>query len=186
MKLVIIGTGNVATVLGKKFKKAGFDIIQVFGRNLKHASMLAEELGSEACNHWVKITEDADIYLVALSDTVLYELADHLTLSSQLVLHTAGSVSIEVLKNISENYGVMYPLQSLRKEMDILTGIPLLIEGNSEHTRQVTWEIARQLSPNVSFVTGDERLKLHVAAVFINNFTNHLYFNGRVLQTGTA
>ncbi len=175
MKVVIIGTGNVAAVLGKLIKKAGYEIIQVFGRNLKHASALAGEINSVPCNEWKDISKDADIYLVALADTALYDLDKHLLLSDQLVLHTAGSVSKDVLKNISTNYGVLYPLQSLRKEMDVLTEVPLLVEGNNQHTTQSIWDIACRISPNVAIVDEEARLKLHVAAVFVNNFTNHLY-----------
>ncbi len=175
MKVVIIGTGNVATVLGRIFKNAGFEILQVFGRNSQHAATLAEEMNSVPCNEWIDINKEADIYLVALADTALYELDQHLLLSKQLVLHTAGSVSKDVLKNISANYGVLYPMQSLRKEMEVLTEIPLLVEGNNEHTIQAVWDIACRISKNVSFVNEEARLKLHVAAIFINNFTNHLY-----------
>lgn len=175
MKVVIIGTGNVAAVLGRRFKLVGFTIKQVFGRNLNSASELAKELDSSACNIWPEIDKEADIYVAALADTALYELDKHLLLSEQLVLHTAGSVSMDVLKNISCNYGVLYPLQSLRKDMKVLTEIPLLIEASNEPTKNALWEIASRLSQNVSFINEEQRLKLHVAAVFINNFTNHLY-----------
>ena len=82
---------------------------------------------------------------------------------------------MEVLKNISTNYGVLYPLQSLRKEMPVLTEIPLLVDGNNEQSNRVVWDIAHRLSTNVSHASDEDRLKLHVAAIFMNNFTNHLY-----------
>ncbi len=175
MKVVIIGTGNVATVFGRIIKNTGFEIVQVFGRNSEHAATLAEEMNSTPCSEWKDISKEADIYLVALADTALYELDQHLHLTDQLVLHTAGSVSMDVLKNISVNYGVLYPLQSLRKEMNVLTQIPLLVEGNNEHAIQAVWDIACRISSNVTFINEEARLKLHVAAIFINNFTNHLY-----------
>lgn len=175
MKVVIIGTGNVATVLGRIFKKTNFTIIQVFGRNIDNASSLAAELDSVSCCEWNNIDKEGEIYLVALADIALYDLHTHLNLSKQLVFHTAGAVSMDVLKNISVNYGVLYPLQSLRKEMAVLTEIPFLVEGNNEYTTQAIWKVANLLSSNVSAIKEEARFKLHVAAIFINNFTNHLY-----------
>src|SRR5436190_24281598 len=116
MNVVIIGTGNVATVLGKLFKKAGFNIKQVFGRSIPATESLAGDLESVPCTDWNNIDREADIYLAAIADTALYDLDQHLVLLNQLVLHTAGSVSKHVLQNISSNYGVLYPLQSMRKE----------------------------------------------------------------------
>lgn len=175
MKVVIIGTGNVAFVLGRKLKKSGFIITQVFGRNAGDAATLAEELECSSCGLWEEISTDGDIYLVAITDKVLYELDQHLVLHNQLVLHTAGSVPMKVLECVSMNFGVLYPLQSLRKEMDVLTEIPFLVEGNNKKAAELAWSIAARLSSNVSVATDEERLKLHVAAVVVNNFTNHLY-----------
>ena len=175
MNVVIIGTGNVATVLGRLLKKAGFAIKQVFGRNPDNAEVLAAYLNSAPCSKWSGIDKDADIYLVAIADTALYDLDRRLVLSTQLVLHTAGSVTKDILKNISANYGVLYPLQSLRKELPVLTQIPFLIDGNGQQTIQTISEIALRLSSNISLVGDEARLKLHVAAILMNNFTNHLY-----------
>ncbi len=175
MKVVIIGTGNVATVLGRELKNAGFTIAQVFGRNPQNAFILAQELESIPCNLWNEIDKNADIYLVSIADRALYDLDQHLVLLDQLVIHTAGSVTKEVMKNISTNYGVLYPLQSLRKEMPVLTKIPLLVDGSNEQCKQIIWDVAQRLSTNVSYANNEDRLKLHVAAIFMNNFTNHLY-----------
>jgi predicted short-subunit dehydrogenase-like oxidoreductase (DUF2520 family) len=79
------------------------------------------------------------------------------------------------LKDISVNYGVLYPLQSLRKEMQYDADIPFLIDGNTEETKTLIEDFAKTLSTNVTKATDEERLKLHVAAVIVSNFTNHLY-----------
>lgn len=175
MKIVIIGTGNVAFVLGRKLKKSGFIITQVFGRNAGNAAALADELECSSCNLWEEISTDGDIYLAAITDNALYELDQHLVLRNQLVLHTAGSVPMKALERVSTNFGVLYPLQSLRKELDVLTEIPLLVDGNNSTAKELAWSMAAKLSSNISTSNDEERLKLHVAAVFINNFTNHLY-----------
>jgi predicted short-subunit dehydrogenase-like oxidoreductase (DUF2520 family) len=118
MKIVIIGSGNVATVMGRLFKKNNHQVLQVMSRHLAHAKLLADELGCSYTNYDGVTDLSADIYLVAISDGVLFDLNKSFNLGSKLIVHTAGSVSKEVLKNISANFGVMYPLQSLRKEMD--------------------------------------------------------------------
>lgn len=175
MKIVIIGTGNVANVFGKLLAGAGHTIIQVFGRNPFHARELAEQLNSSYCSRWDDISNQADVYLTAVSDKALYDLDRLPDLQGKTVVHTAGSVSMEVLKPLSQNYGVIYPLQSLRKEMPVMTRIPLLVNAGNEATINIVLAIAHSMSSDVTVTTDIERLEYHVAAVFINNFTNHLY-----------
>ena len=154
MRIVIIGSGNVASVLGRLFKKNDHEIVQVISRNAAHAEVLANELNYSFTDYSGNIDTGADLYIVAVNDGALYDLNRSFHLGNKLIMHTAGSVSKDVLKDISVNYGVLYPLQSLRKEME---------------------DFAKTLSSKVARVTDDERLKLHVAAVIVSNFTNHLY-----------
>jgi predicted short-subunit dehydrogenase-like oxidoreductase (DUF2520 family) len=121
------------------------------------------------------MNSNATLYLVAVADTALADLNNSFNLGNKLILHTAGSVSKDVLQNVSVNYGVLYPLQSLRKEMQYATDIPLLIDGNTEETITLIEDFAKTISINVSKANDEQRLKLHVAAVVVSNFTNHLY-----------
>lgn len=175
MQIVIIGSGNVATVLGRLCKKNGHEIIQVTSRDASHAKLLADELKSRFSDFTKIKNIDADLYLVAVTDTALHELKNHLHLGNKLILHTAGSVSKDVLKDISVNYGVLYPLQSLRKEMTYPAEIPFLIDGNTEEIKTLINNFAITLSSTISRATDEERLKLHLAAVIVSNFSNHLY-----------
>lgn len=175
MQIVIIGSGNVATVLGRLCKVNGHEVLQVVSRNMQHAEMLAKELGCDHTDFVGKINSDADIYLAAVADTALFDLDKQLKLGNKLVLHTAGSVPKTVLQNVSANYGVLYPLQSLRKEMQYNNNIPLLVDGNTEDTVALISDFAKTLSGQVSRADDDQRLKLHVAAVVVSNFTNHLF-----------
>jgi predicted short-subunit dehydrogenase-like oxidoreductase (DUF2520 family) len=175
MKIIIIGTGNVATIFGRMFRNSGNEIVQVFGRNPLLAGELAKDLDSDACIDWRLINSRADLYFVAIADTALYELDSNLRLSNQVVVHTAGSVSKDVLKKISANYGVLYPLQTIRKQLPVLTSIPLLVDANNDYTIKTLLQMGKSLSSTVLPANDDERMKLHVAAVFINNFVNHLY-----------
>jgi predicted short-subunit dehydrogenase-like oxidoreductase (DUF2520 family) len=176
MKVLIIGAGNVATVLGRLIKAANHDIVQVVSRSINSAEILANELGCSAAANFGEMKKDADLYIAAMSDAALNEIKENINLEDKIIVHTAGSISKDVLKGVSDNYGVMYPLQSLSKEgngEDLK--IPLLIDGNNDYTLQLVHELADSISPLVTVMADDDRLKLHVAAVVTNNFTNHLY-----------
>jgi predicted short-subunit dehydrogenase-like oxidoreductase (DUF2520 family) len=176
MNIVIIGTGNVATVLGKKFKEAGHHILQVFGRDASAASKLAYQFDTGSTNYWSVIRKDADVYIVAVADDAIHEVAKHVHVPGRVVAHTAASVKKDVLKNMSHHYGVFYPLQSLRKNMKELPGIPVFIDASDEVAKKKLEELARSISQEKVLMADDEkRIKMHVAAVLVSNFTNHLY-----------
>lgn len=175
MKVVIVGTGNVATVLGKVIQTAGHKIVQVLGRNEQNAKMLADIFGCESGHDITTAYKNADVYLFAISDNALHHLYHNVHLGNKLVVHTAGSVTKDVLNNISGNYGVIYPMQSLNKDSIELPKIPLLIDGNSPQTTAYMQRFAQTLSDNVSVANDEARLKFHVAAVIVSNFVNHLY-----------
>ncbi|HYF30540.1 MAG TPA: DUF2520 domain-containing protein [Chitinophagaceae bacterium] len=175
MKVVIIGSGNTATVLGRKIKGSDHIILQVTGRNEATVHALAADLGCSANTNAAHIDRSADIYIVAIADKALPRLHQWLQLDKKMVVHTAAAVSKDVLRDLSRNYGVLYPLQTLRKEQQHIPEIPFLVDGNTADDLALVQDFARSLSDKV-WVAGDqERLKMHVAAVFASNFTNHLY-----------
>jgi len=175
MRTVIIGSGNVATVLGKKIFLAGHQIIQIFSRNVYEGGELAQATGAKFCGNQSCIDLTADLYIISVSDKALPEIAGWLRVPGKIVVHTAGSVSISVLKDCSDQYGIVYPLQTIRKETAIIPEVPLLIDGNNEVTQSVIFDFAATISATVEFADDDKRSKLHVAAVIMNNFSNHLY-----------
>jgi len=79
------------------------------------------------------------------------------------------------LKEISTNYGVLYPFQSLRKELKVFPEIPLFVDGNTNDALTLIEDFAKTISSFVQRTNDEERLKYHVAGVVVNNFTNHLY-----------
>ena len=175
MDIVIIGTGNTATVLGRKLRKAGHNIVQVFGRDSSKASELAYELDTESTTYWNIVNRKADLYILAVSDIAIEEVFRELQLSDKTVVHTAASVSKEVLKEGAEHYGVLYPLQSLKKDVAYLPEIPIIIDASDEKTLHMLDVLAHSISDRVVEADDDTRVKLHLAAVMVNNFTNHLY-----------
>lgn len=175
MQVVIIGTGNVATVLGRTIQNAGHPVLQVYGRNMVAATVLANKLAAEPINELQKINLSADIYLIALSDAAIIEIIKDLQLQKGILVHTAGAVSKNVLQNAATHFGVLYPLQSLRKEKADYENIPFLVDGSSADILLTLVGFAKTISALVEKATDEERLKLHVAAVVVSNFTNYLY-----------
>ncbi len=176
MDIVIIGSGNVAAVLGRKFKTAGHNIVQIFSRNAAAATELAYEWDSESANYKILINKNADIYIIAVSDNAIADVIVDIRLPGKVVAHTAASVPKEILKSVTDHYGVFYPLQSLRKEMFILPDIPVFFDGSDDFTKHKLKMLAHSIAAeNVVEGNDDDRLKLHVAAVVVSNFTNHLY-----------
>ena len=170
----MLGSGNTATILCELIAKAGHDIVQIASRNEENAKTLASSYLATAASLKSPQFADADIYIVALHDAAL----DHFDMSglkNKLVVHTAGAVSINALKDTSSTYGVLYPLQTLSKYSDHIPEIPFLIDGNNQETLHRILGFAKTLSVNVSEANDTERLNYHVAAVFVSNFTNHMY-----------
>jgi predicted short-subunit dehydrogenase-like oxidoreductase (DUF2520 family) len=176
MDIVLIGSGNVATVLGRKFISAGHRIVQVVGRNAKAASALAYEWNTVSTNYLIAINKTAEVYIIAVSDDAIDDVVRGLKLPGKIVAHTAASVPKEILKKTTEHYGVFYPLQSLNKDMKTLPDMPIFYDGSDDITKKKLKTLANSVSEEKVAEAGDnERLKLHVAAVFVSNFVTHLY-----------
>lgn len=176
MNVVIIGTGNVAAVLGYRIKKAGHTIVQVFGRRPEPASALAGALGARICTAYDAIVPAADVYIIAVSDRAIEEVAFHIKVDSPaLVVHTAGAVSKQVLAGVSERFGVLYPLQSMQASRKEVVEIPFLIDANNDKALEDIRAFGQTLSRMVSVANDEVRARVHVAAVLANNFTNFLF-----------
>ncbi|RAJ02517.1 putative short-subunit dehydrogenase-like oxidoreductase (DUF2520 family) [Chitinophaga skermanii] len=174
MDIVIIGAGNVAHCFGHLMKLHGHQIRQVISRNPQNAEELAELLHARATTDLLDIDLEADVYLLAVSDSYIPVLNDELRLGRRMVAHTAGAVPLSAINKVSINTGVMYPLQSIRKEIKNYPDIPLMLEGNNDEVTKRLQALGQSISSNINLVSSEERLKYHLSAVFCNNFTNHL------------
>jgi predicted short-subunit dehydrogenase-like oxidoreductase (DUF2520 family) len=176
MDIVMIGSGNTATILGRKCKAAGHNIVQVLSRNAAAASELAYEWDTESANYITLLNPDAQVYIIAVNDSSISTVASEIRLPEKVIAHTAAAVSKDVLKDCSPHYGVIYPLQSLSTGTQVLPAIPLYYDGSSEKAKNTLAVLASSVSAGRPLIADDEqRMKLHLAAVFVNNFTNHLY-----------
>ena len=176
LEVVILGTGNVASHLFKAFsEKENIDVIQVYNHN-KESLKSFSNLTNTTTN--IQQLKKADFYFIAIKDDVIPEIARQLSKYKGIILHTSGAVGIDMLKHTA-NYGVFYPLQSFSRNTTIdFTEIPICIEANSAENLEKIKTLALTISKDVREVNSEQRKALHVAAVFVNNFSNHLYAIG--------
>lgn len=175
-KIVIIGAGNVATQLGFALKKSKHTIVQVYSKRKSSANKLAHSLNCDFTNSSKKIDTTADIYIIAVNDDSIIEVANLLRLKDKMVVHTSGSVGMNILKPMSKNIGVFYPLQTFSKNKIVdFNVVPLCIEANNTATFKVLQTLAKSISSNVQKINSEQRKTIHLAAVFACNFSNHLY-----------
>ena len=173
IKVVILGGGNVAYHLTSHFLKSSkVKVVQVYNRSIEKIQYL---------KNYTSITtnladlKDADVYIISVSDNAITNLSLKLNLKNKLVVHTSGSVAMNELKSNS-NKGVFYLVQSFSKnhQLDFST-IPICIEAEKDEDLILLEKIANLISKHIYFINSEQRKQLHVAAVFVNNFVNHLY-----------
>ncbi len=167
MKVVIIGSGNTAAVLGRRIAAAGHELLQVIARRPEPAALLAREWGCTYATRWEKINRAADLYVVAVSDRGLEGLGETLSLPGKLVVHTAGAMPVSILRPVSTNCGVLYPLQSLKAAIRSVQDIPLLIDANRQEDLPTIEAFAGTLSREVRQADDNTRLKLHLSAIWL-------------------
>lgn len=175
-KIVLIGSGNVATHLALALTKKGKKIIHIYGRSIPKAKKLAEKINSAYSDKVEDIPADADLYMIAVSDIALSEVLRKIKFSNKLIVHTSGTSHIEILKNSSDNIGIFYPLQTLSANKDIdFKSIPICIEANTKENENSLNDLAKSISDHVYKLSSEERIILHVCAVFVSNFSNLMY-----------
>lgn len=178
LNIVVLGTGNLAKHLFQAFSKTDkAQVVQVVGRNQGQLQWFADSVS--VSNYFSSIL-DADVYLVSVKDDAIAEVSQALSHKKGVVAHTSGAVPLNAIA--VERKGVFYPLQTFTKgkTLDFST-IPICIEGNDNVTLGILEELAKSISEQVYQINSDQRKKLHLAAVFVNNFTNYLYGVGEAI-----
>ena len=178
IKIVLLGAGNVGTHLYKVLQnKEDLQLIQWYNRSLSFEKELTTCPVTQDLNNIV----EADLYILSVSDSAIPRLSKALENKNGLVVHTAGSVSMDVL-NTHKNHGVFYPLQTFSKNKAVdFSQIPLCLEANKEENFHLLKKLAQAIGSPTHLIDSAQRKALHVAAVFVNNFTNHLYTIGEDL-----
>ena len=184
-KIVLIGAGNVAHHLAPALLRAGMNLCQIYSRTLESARELGRKTGITYTSDTFAVYPDGDIYIFCVSDDALLSVFKSLRINEEaLILHTSGSVPLDIFKPYRQNYGVLYPLQTFSKTRNLDFGeIPLCIEAPDKEVLKTIGQIADKLSSKVYEISSEKRKKLHLAAVLAKNFTNHLYhMAGKLLE----
>jgi predicted short-subunit dehydrogenase-like oxidoreductase (DUF2520 family) len=175
LTLSIIGAGNVGTHLALRLHEQGFPIRQVFSRKRAKAKSLADRCEAEAISSLEELDKESDLYLFAVPDDALPELASELDLEEKIAAHTSGAAPADALKECTPFCGVIYPMQSFTRTAETPTEFPVAVHSEVDAVEKVLAKLARSLTKTILLLDDRQRLTLHVAAVLVNNFPNHLY-----------
>ena len=174
----IIGSGNVAWHLALHLEEAGNYIEYIWSRNPANAQKIVSKLFQGEVAKTLDFSEvKSQIFIIAVPDDAIEEIANQIIVpENAIVCHTSGSKSIRILESIDAQKGVFYPLQTFSKHKKVdWKNIPICIEATDEFSDFTLTNLAKSLSDYVYFLDSTQRKKLHLAAVFACNFTNHLY-----------
>lgn len=173
IKVTLIGTGNVSWHLNEVFAKTtGVAVNAVLS---SRDPVLANNIAN------IRTKEESDIYIIAVSDGAIRPVSQVLKGIKKLVVHTSGSVAMTALSQEGRR-GVFYPLQTFSKNRSVdFELVPICIEAEKKEDLKLLENLARIVSSSVYEITSQQRKSLHLAAVFVNNFTNHLYQIGSEL-----
>ncbi len=172
IRVSILGSGNVATHLINAFLKAdGVELAQVYSRNIEDIEQLKNDV---QITNTTQNLIPVDVTIIAISDDAITKFSNNLNIEG-IVVHTSGSVSMSELSD-SLSKGVFYPLQTFSKDKGLdFSEIPICLEAENESSLKLLKTLASTISNSVFEINSDQRKKIHLAAVFVNNFTNHLY-----------
>jgi len=183
-----IGSGNVAYHLALTLYEKGYIIKQVFNRTESHALDICNTTKAKYVRK-IKdfVFDENDLNIISLSDDAIDEVLGKVKFHNSILIHTAGSLDINVLNKYSTNYGVLYPLQSISRHQNIkFKDVPILIEANNISTLERIKHLSKSLSPHVVYCNSEQREMIHISAIFVSNFTNYLYTVGNDLMQNTG
>lgn len=176
IRIVVLGTGNVASHIIRVLENTpAIDVIQVYNRSEKGLNSL--DFHKSKTTQMRELVE-ADCYIIAVPDDAVFEVSNAIPFQNRLVVHTSGSVAMNELSSKNRK-GVFYPLQTFSKEKFVdFKDIPICLEAHSNEDLILLKKIASSISNSVFEINSQKREQLHLAAVFVCNFVNHLYHIG--------
>lgn len=169
----VAGAGNVAHLLASALHDKGIQVNCVWNRTPEKAAVLADTIGSKATDDMQEM-QGSDVIICAVSDDALGDLIPRLSRFAPVV-STSGTANVLDLDHVFP-VGVFYPLQSFSRSRSIdLSEVPFFVESSDAELTGNLIKLAGLLSPTVTELHWEKRVHLHLAAVFVNNFTNHLF-----------
>ncbi|MBQ0156242.1 MAG: DUF2520 domain-containing protein [Bacteroidales bacterium] len=189
MKIVFLGSGNVATHLSQALNRSTLnEVVQVYSPTAENARSLAGKLSCGYCTDINDVDVNAEIYVCSVKDSVQQQVWMELKrrfvdsgidVADRIVVHTAGALAMDGedgLSSVFSNCGVVYPVQSFSKQRAVdLSHTPFLIEATIPSTLEKLRELVATVSDRCYDATTKQRNALHPAAVFASNFANHMY-----------
>jgi predicted short-subunit dehydrogenase-like oxidoreductase (DUF2520 family) len=174
--VVLFGAGNLASHLAPALKKAGYTFLQVLSRSFDSSSVLATRIGARAETDFSKIIPDADYYIICVSDSQIERVIQNSIPEGKFLIHTSGSTPMSIFNHYCSRFGVLYPLQTFSKTKEInMRKVPFFIEASSTAELEEINQMAGEMSDLVRPGDSNQRLYLHICAVFTCAFTNHMY-----------
>jgi predicted short-subunit dehydrogenase-like oxidoreductase (DUF2520 family) len=179
IKVVILGSGNVASHLIKVMEaNAAIDLVQVYARSKKS---LENIIDSNKVTTSFTALKEADVYVISVSDKAIEDVSNQIPFSHKLVVHTSGTMGFDVI-NPKNKRGVFYPLQTFSKSKEVdMKSVPFCLETENKDDYKTVENLAKSLSNSVYTINGEQRKSLHISAVFVSNFANHMYQIGNAL-----
>ena len=176
-KVVCIGTGRLAYNLMPKLENAGCQVIELYNRTPEHITSLAKLLpGARVVHDISTITSEGDLYFFTLRDDAIASVATsllHLQDNHKIFVHCSGVSSLDILP--FDRKGSFYPLQTFSYSHEIpWETTPILITATQSDIESQLMDIGHHISQWVQPITDQQKSYLHLAAVFANNFTNHM------------
>ncbi|MCF8331897.1 MAG: DUF2520 domain-containing protein [Bacteroidales bacterium] len=178
--VTIIGAGNIAVHLVRKLKQMELQKLTVYGRKAD-VSGYQKDIQPFLSNDPNTLEKKSDLVIIAVNDDNISMVAGQIKDYGQIIVHTSGSTSINVLEQF-RHFGVMYPLQTFSVDRDLdWDKIPLFIEASDDYTRENISKFANAFTESIHYKDSEERKKLHISAVFVSNFVNHMVVQGKEL-----
>lgn len=172
----IIGAGNVATHLALGLNNRNFSIKEIWSKNISNAELLAKKINANVCSNLSQLNIETNLVIISVKDDSLEEVVAMLPAHLPAVVHTSGSLDMKILNETSNHIGVLYPLQSFNKDEAVnWKEVPICVEANSDHFTEQLFSLSKSLSGHVEYLNSTQRIQLHIAAIFANNFSNYIY-----------
>ena len=168
------GSGNVAWHLANAFMAANLPVKGIWSRNKETAFQLSEKTNIPFINEELFFSQSG-IFILAVNDGAIENLASRFTNKNIVLIHTAGSVPLNILNAFTIHSGVFYSLQTFSKNRSIdFSGMPVFIESSDSAIEDLLSLWTEKLKAEKHICNSEQRIKIHIAAVFASNFTNHM------------
>ncbi len=184
----IIGAGNLGWHLSQVLDRAGHTVTVISRRPLRWPVPVDgfEKLGEDAgAGQFI-----GAVFLAVPDDAIpaVSRRLSEILPAETPVIHTSGATPVSRIDSYFDLRGALWPIRSLRRGEPVAewTALPLVYDGNTPPLRAFLGDLCGELS-NLTYRLDDEqRARLHLAAVFSNNFVTWQYEIAHQLTTGAG